>query len=172
MLHRIKASRAPQKLTALREDLSFVYHPLDKARVLASALEDRFMPHHLAPPDHEIDKIQRVELFLHSHSPMIMPNITISDLRGLIKNLKSTIAPGADKIPNEALKHLQRRPLIHLLNIFKYCIKFNYFPAIWKIAKITMLPKPGNDPPFPDILSPISLLPTLSKLFEKSYLEI
>ena len=102
---------------------------------------------------------------------MVTPNITILELRGLIKNLKSNCAFGTDKIPNLALKHLPRRPLIHLLNIFKFCIKFNYFPEIWKTAKIIMLPKAGKDTSIPDNLRPISLLPTLSKILEKLILK-
>ena len=104
MLHRIKNSRAPQRPTALCDQHRYVYHPLDKARVLASTLEDRFAPHHLAPPDHETEVNQRVEAFLSNDFPMVMPNITISDLRGLIKNLKSNCAFGTDKIPNLAQK--------------------------------------------------------------------
>ena len=171
LLHRIKASRAPQKTTALCDGQKYVYHPLDKARVLASALEDRFTPHHLASPDHEYQVNLRVETILSSNFPMIMPDIKISELRGLIKNLKSNCAPGTDKIPNIALKHLNRRPLLHLLNIYKYCFKYNYFPEIWKIAKVVMLPKPGKDQSIPNNLRPISLLPSLSKIFERLILE-
>ena len=112
-----------------------------------------------------------MEAFLSSDFPMVMPNINISDLRGLIKNLKPNCAFGTDKIPTLGLKNLPRRPLIHLLNIYKYCIKFNYFPEIWKTAKVIMLPKPGKDPAIPDNLRPISLLPTLSKLLEKLILK-
>ena len=171
LLHRIKASRAPRKPTALCDQQGYVYHPLDKARVLASALETRFSPHHLAPPEHELTINQTVETFLSSDIPMVTPNLNISTLRGLIKNLKSNSAPGNDKILNLALKNLPRRSLLHLLNIFKYCIKFNYFPQIWKVAKIVMLPKPGKDPTIPDNLRPISLLPTLGKLLERIILE-
>ena len=100
-----------------------------------------------------------------------MHDITISNLRGLIRNLKIKSAPDTDKIPNIALKHLPKRPLIHLLNIYKYCIKFNYFPQIWKNVKIIMLPKPGKDPTIPDNLRSVSPLPTLSKILEKLILQ-
>ena len=128
LLHRVKASRAPQRATALRDGRGYVYHPLDKARVLASALEERLTPHHLASPDHENQVILRVEAVLSSDFPTIMPDIKISELRGLIKKLRTTCAYGTDKIPNIALKNLPRR---HLLNIFKNCFKFNYFPTVW-----------------------------------------
>ena len=101
---------------------------------------------------------------------MIMLDIKISELRGLIKNLKPNCAPGTDKIPNIALKHLNRRPLIHLLNIYKYCFKYNYFPEKWKTPKV-MLPKPGKDQSIPNNLRPICLLPSLSKMLEKLILE-
>ena len=97
-----------------------------------------------------------------------MSDIHIAELRGLIKNLKSTTASGYDKISNLSMKHLTRRPLLHLLSIFKNCIKYNYFPEIWKTAKIIILHKPGKDPSVPDNLRPISSLPALSKLLERN----
>ena len=148
MLNRIKRSRAPHKPTALRDQHKHVYHPLDKARVLASALENRFTKHNLAPPNHEYEINQSVNNFLSADFPNDFPDFRISELRGLIKNLKSICAFGYDKIPNLVLHNLTRRPLIHLLNIFKNCIKFNYFPEIWKIAKIIILPKPARIRPY------------------------
>jgi hypothetical protein len=41
-----------------------------------------------------------------------------------------------------------------------------------KEAKIITLPKTGKDPKFPQNLSPISLLPTTGKLFEKVILKL
>ena len=134
-LHRVKASRVPQRTTTLRDGQGYVYHPLDKAPVIASALEDRFTPHHLASPDHENQVNLRVETVPSSDFRTIMPDIKISELRSLIKKFKSSCAYGTDKIPNIALKHWPRRPLIHLLNIFKYCFKFNSFLRFGKPRK-------------------------------------
>jgi hypothetical protein len=42
-----------------------------------------------------------------------------------------------------------------------------YFPAQWKVAKITLHLKPGKPPNKPMSYRPISLLPILSKVYEK-----
>ena len=72
-----------------------------------------------------------------------------------------------DGIPNECLRHLQRRPQLHLTHLFNHCIRLSHFPSPWKVAKIITLPKPGTDPKFPQNLRPIGLLSTTGKLFKK-----
>jgi hypothetical protein len=81
------------------------------------------------------------------------------------------MACGFDGIPNECLRHLPRRPLVHLLHLFNHCLQLGDFPEPWKEAKIITLPKPGKDPKFLQYLCPISLLSTTGKLFEKLILK-
>jgi hypothetical protein len=47
-----------------------------------------------------------------------------------------------------------------------------HFPTSWKEAKVVTLPKPGQDPKFPQNLHLISLLSSTSNVFEKVVLEI
>jgi hypothetical protein len=94
------------------------------------------------------------------------------DLQKLINSLKFKKACGIDGIPNECLRHLPRRPLVHLTQLFNHCIRLSQFPNSWKEAKIITLPKPGKDPKLPQNLCPISLLSTTGKLFEKVILRI
>jgi retron-type reverse transcriptase len=89
------------------------------------------------------------------------------DLKKLIEKLKLKKACGIDGIPNECLRHLPRRPLVHLTHLFNHCLRLSYFPNSWKEAKIITLPKAGKDTKFPQNLRPISLLTTTGKLFEK-----
>jgi hypothetical protein len=81
-------------------------------------------------------------------------------------------ACGIDGIPNECLRHLPRRPLVHLTHLIIHCIRLLHFPTSWKEANVVALPKPGKDPKFPQNLSPISLLPSMDKVFVKVILEI
>jgi hypothetical protein len=81
-------------------------------------------------------------------------------------------ACGIDGIPNECLRHLPRRPLVHLTHFFNHCIRLSHFPNTWKEAKVITLSKPGKDPKFPPNLRPSSLLSTTGKLFEKVVLKI
>jgi hypothetical protein len=46
-----------------------------------------------------------------------------------------------------------------------------YFPMQWKVATIILILKPGKPPHEPTCYRPISLLPILSKIFEKILLE-
>jgi retron-type reverse transcriptase len=45
-----------------------------------------------------------------------------------------------------------------------------YFPDQWKVAQVILIPKPGKPPEDPKSYRPISLLPVLSKVFEKLFL--
>lgn len=48
-------------------------------------------------------------------------------------------------------------------------IRLKYFPKTWKVAIITAIPKPGKDATLTSSYRPISLLPKLSKIFEKLF---
>jgi hypothetical protein len=77
-----------------------------------------------------------------------------------IESLRLRKAYGFDGIPNEYLRHLSRKPLVHLTHLFNHCMRLGQFPATWKDAKIITLPKPGKYPKFPktNILSASFLL--------------
>jgi hypothetical protein len=70
-------------------------------------------------------------------------------LQKLMDSLKLRKACGIDGIPNECLRHLPRRPLVHLTHLINHCIRLSHFPMSWKEAKVTALPVPGRDPNFP-----------------------
>jgi hypothetical protein len=86
--------------------------------------------------------------------------------------LKLRKACGLNGIPNECLRHLPRRPLVHLTHLFNHCLVLSHFPKPWKEAKVIMLPKPSKDPRFPQNLHLISHLSTIGKLFEKVIMKI
>jgi hypothetical protein len=77
-----------------------------------------------------------------------------------------------DGNPNECLRHLPRRPLVHLTHLINHCIQLSHFSTSWKEAKVVALPKPGKDPKFPQNLRPISFLSSTGKVYEKVILEI
>ena len=55
----------------------------------------------------------------------------------------------------------------HMLKLYNYCLANNYFPESWKIEIIITLPKPNTDNSLPENYRPITLLPTMGKIFEK-----
>jgi len=84
-----------------------------------------------------------------------------------IKNLPNNISPGHDKITNLMLKKLPPKGLVFMTTLFNSLLRLGYFPYKWKGATIILINKPGKDKSNPDSYRPISLLSSISKLFEK-----
>jgi hypothetical protein len=94
------------------------------------------------------------------------------DLHKLINSMKLHKACGMDGIPNDCLRHLPRRPLVHLTHLINHSFRLSHFPASLKEAKEVASLKPGKDPKIPENLRPISLLPSTGKLFKQVILQI
>ncbi|XP_058448904.1 uncharacterized protein LOC131428864 [Malaya genurostris] len=88
-----------------------------------------------------------------------------------VKASKNMKAPGFDSIFNLTLKKLSHQTYTFIANVFNRCLDLNYFPSEWKIAKVVPLLKPSKDPTNPSSYRPISLLSSLSKLFERLILD-
>ncbi len=86
-----------------------------------------------------------------------------------ISKLKPKKAPGYDQITVRMLQELSRKATVMLTYIFNAAIRLCHFPSHWKLAKIIMISKPGKAVEEPNSYRPISLLPTIAKLFEKLY---
>jgi len=83
-----------------------------------------------------------------------------------IKNLKSDCATGPDLIPAFFIKLAEPIITPHITNILNSCIQQQFFPDNWKLSRISPVPK-INNPSSLDDYRPISILPVLSKIFEK-----
>lgn len=88
-----------------------------------------------------------------------------------IKELNPNKAPGHDLITGKLIKELPIRAKYVIQQLFNAILKTSHYPSTWKLAKIIMIPKPGKDKTQIKSYRPISLLPILSKLFEKLLLE-
>ncbi|PNF41415.1 hypothetical protein B7P43_G14387 [Cryptotermes secundus] len=161
----------PRAPTAIHGSSGLKFHPSEKANEIADCLETQFTPHDLCDENHEQRVEARVQALLEAVDENPPLRIRPCDVQKLIKSLKLKKACGIDGIPNECLRHLPRRPLVHLTHLFNHCFRLSHFPNTWKEAKIITLPKPGKDPKFPQNLRPISLLSTTGKLFEKAILK-
>ena len=83
----------------------------------------------------------------------------------MINELKPNKAVGLDKVSSRLLKDaadIVAPSLTSLFNISTGC-----FPSTWKLAKISPLFKKGSKQD-PSNYRPISVLPTISKLLEKT----
>ena len=92
--------------------------------------------------------------------------VTSENVLQVIKNLRSDCSTGADQIPTRFIKMVAECLAVPLTSIINKCIAKAYFPKQWKIARVSPVPKIDN-PVSKDQLRPISVLPVLSKVFEK-----
>jgi hypothetical protein len=157
----------PRAPTAIHGVSFLKFHPTEKANAFADCLEIRFTPHDLCDENHERRVETRVQALLETADKKPPQRIRPCDIQKIIKSLKLGKACSLDGIQNECLRHLPRRPLVHLTHLFNHCLRLSHFPNPWKEAKEITLPKPGKDPKFSQNLCPINLLSTTSKLFKK-----
>ena len=92
--------------------------------------------------------------------------ITSENVLQVIKNLRSDCSTGADQIPTRFIKMVAECWAVPLTSIINNCIAKAYFPKQWKIARVSTVPKIDN-PVSNDQLRSITVLPVLSKVFEK-----
>ena len=88
-------------------------------------------------------------------------------IKNIIRKLPNNKAPGLDKITLLKLKNLPNKPVTQLYYIYEACIKLDYFPTAWKIAKIIPIPKLGKPLTRINSYSLVSLLNIFGKIFEK-----
>lgn len=101
----------------------------------------------------------------------VTARLSINDILRKINELNPNKAPGHDLITGKLIKELPVRAKRLIQHIFNAILRTNYYPNTWKLSKIIMIPKPGKDITQVKSYRPISLLPILSKLFEKLLLE-
>ena len=111
--------------------------------------------------------------FLESSGQLDFPitAFSINEVKTVISKLNAKKAPGYDLITAKILKELPITGLKFITQLFNAVLRHSYFPKQWKVAEIILIPKPGK--PLEEVTSyrPISLLPILSKTFEKLFLK-
>lgn len=85
----------------------------------------------------------------------------------IMSHLNPKKATGYDLISAKMIIELPGLAVYHLTFLLNAILRLGYFPNVWKISQIIMIPKPGKDLTQISSYRPISLLPTISKLFER-----
>jgi len=106
--------------------------------------------------------------FSSSPSPLcyILP-ISEEEVRWTISQCSKNSAPGHDQIPTIFLQKLHPNTISFFTSLLNRIFQSSTFPTIWEIEVIIPILKPYKDGPLPHSYRPISLLCTLSKIFEK-----
>ena len=155
----------------LKENNTLAVTDIDKSILFGEHLESTFKNSQYPRPDpSHTDKVNN---FLSSPLPMSLPTKSISpgEISSIIKKLPIGKAPGYDLITNKVLKNLSKKGILLLTFIYNSMLRLSFFPAIWKIAVVILIPKVGKPKNLVSSYRPISLLPTLGKLFEKCLLK-
>lgn len=138
----------------------------ERAEAYGLFLSDVFQPNNnlgTETLDEEVRKFLEADLQL---SPPLR-SCTPAEVRCTIKLLELKKAPGFDLITAEILRNLPKKAIVFITILFNAVLRISYFPRIWKVSQIKMVPKPGKPPHLTSSYRPISLLPVLSKVLEK-----
>lgn len=94
----------------------------------------------------------------------------MSDLVLAIRRLKTKTSFGHEKVSNKLLKSIPMSHYCILLEIFNQLLIHNEYPQHWKLSKMILLPKEKSNLLSLNQTRPISLLPCLSKVYERCFL--
>jgi len=135
----------------------------EKAELFAQYLAAVFQPQ-------DIDsKVNTIPAY---RSPSKLRNVTPLEVAHEIdKNLNPKKAPGIDEISPSLFKELSKKAVIMLTYLYNACFRLEYVPECFKTAQIIMIKKPDKPAEQMTSYRPISLLPTISKVFEKLLLK-
>lgn len=153
----------------LHKDNTLRYRAKDRAEIFAEHLETQFTPNPVVDANHTASVEQTVHDYLAVEMDAEEDPIVFSPgmVQRAIRRAKPRKAPGLDGVTNAALRHLPHRTLAAITRLFNGITRTGAFPNIWKSGQIVMLPKPGKNIRLPASYRPITLLPALSKIFEK-----
>lgn len=145
--------------------LGWVRSSQEKAEAFAKHLAVVFTPNAASSDSEDKD----INLVMSQDFQLDMPlkHTSPKEIAQQIYRLENGKSPGFDKIDKKILTELPRKGIIYLTALFNAVIRTGYFPSVWKIAEITMIHKDGKPPNEITSYRPISLLPVVSKLFEK-----
>lgn len=159
---------APRSNPPLRHGQVTALSGSEKAELQATFLESTFQAAETRDQDHVLQIHTEVDTFLRTPSdPTEVEPTTVTELLRIAQALKPFKAAGPDGLTNAALKALPQPWMALLAHLFNSILRTAHFPTCWKHARVITICKPGKNPSLPESYRPISLLPVLSKFFEK-----
>lgn len=139
----------------------------EKAEAFAKHLTETFTPN-LEKPIPEDEKEIHTVLAETYQLELPIKNFTKAEVKSVIRNdIHPKKAPGYDLITGRVLQEMPEKGFVYLTQLFNSVLRTNFYPPQWKVAQIIPILKPGKDPVEVKSYRPISLLPIISKVFEK-----
>lgn len=152
-----------------RSDGTWAKSNVEKAEAFAQYFTEVFQPNEQLN-DTEEELLEFIESPLQLDFPIQL--IKPSEVRYVLnREIKPNKCPGHDLITGKLLKELPRKAVTLISVLFNAIIRMEYFPKKWKQAQLIVIPKPGKPLNQLNSYRPISLLPILSKVFEKIFLK-
>ncbi len=143
---------------------NWIRNDTEKVEYFADHLAKVFQPHE--------DIVSNVDTTPTYQPQMQFKRFTAYEIATEIdKRLNPKKTPGVDEIAPSVLKELPRKAIYMITYIFNACLRLSYIPKCFKTAQVIMITKPDKPPEEVTSYRPISLLPTLSKIFEKLLLK-
>lgn len=162
-----KGRPKPPRVPSLHQGLKKANTAPEKAEMLGEALAARFQEHPTAQDPRVTAEVRDFMSSLPLEVTEAPPTITEEALEAALKTMKLKSAPGPDGITYRLLRDLPVSAKRHLAALFTQICTTGTYPSLWKLASVTMLPKPEKPLNQPSSYRPISLLCCLSKVFEK-----
>lgn len=152
--------RPPPVNSPLRKpDNTWARSDHDKAATLAQHFVNVFQPNNINSsvilPDTPLDYGASIRLT----SPRVVAR--------LIDSLERKKSPGPDRILPIMIQELSKKGIVLLTYLFNAALRLRYVPKAWKRAKMIVIRKPDKPADLASSYRPISLLPIISKIFEK-----
>ena len=105
-----------------------------------------------------------------NNSDLLTCAVELSELKVCLKDLKKRKSPGADNISNEHLIHGGPALLQSLQKLYCKMIELEVIPDKCKVGIIIPIHKPGKCRDSPDSYTPVTLVSSIYKFFERVFL--
>jgi hypothetical protein len=110
----------------LHGPLALTHHPKKKASVIADFKKTR--SHFMTCVTKTMSDRSKVQNMLASVGDTPLGKVTPCDMYNLANPLKLRKTCGLDGIPNECLRHLPTKPLVHLTHLINHCLRLSHLP--------------------------------------------
>ena len=159
-LNRSKKSRKFPQLFKLSNGTT-----ISDPKIIAEAFNDYFI--NIGTVDEPMNDQHTRYLHNKPHCNLIFHSITKDSVMQIIDGLKPKSSTGVDNISNKLLKSAKTFIVAPLTIIINQMFQVGKFPDLLKISKVLPIYKKDDDSLFSNY-RPISLLPSVSKIFERA----